>query len=387
MNLMAETGTNWNWIFGGAFALVALWAFVYARAVPQGGARWWALALATAGLTLAGTLAGEGLAATLLIDAAALSAVALVLADRSPAARRAARVYLVMTLAAIACLLLAERLAAGGVQPAYPLDRVVSWLLLAGFALKLALVPVYFWLPAVAESAAPVSLVLIISVVDIAAFRELVHFRQAMPWVFDQHQAVWLAVALLSMFIGALLALGQKNLRRMLAFSTIDDMGYLLLGVVAGTPAGLTGALLGALAHALFKLLLFGAVGVAENGLGRALTLADRGLGCRYPRSAAAFVVGALGMIGVPPMIGFAGRWRIYLSGVELGGVWLGLAMALATVLALFYYVRAVHRVWLGPSDAPAGERCEPKLAGGLMVALIAAVIVLGLIPAWLLAI
>jgi formate hydrogenlyase subunit 3/multisubunit Na+/H+ antiporter MnhD subunit len=286
----------------------------------------------------------------------------------------------------LACLLLAERLA-GAAQPAYPLDRVVSGLLLAGFALKLALAPVYFWLPAVAESAAPVSVVLIISVVDIAAFRELVHFRTAMPWVFDQHQAVWLAVALLSMFLGALLALGQKNLRRMLAFSTIDDMGYLLLGVVAGTEAGLTGALLGALAHALFKLLLFGAVGVAENGLGRPLTLADRGLGCRYPRSAAAFIAGALGMIGVPPMIGFAGRWRIYLAGVELGGVWLGLAMALATVLALFYYVRAMHRVWLGPSEAPAGERREPKLAGGLLVALIAAVIVLGLIPAWLLAI
>lgn len=386
MTLMAETATHWNWIFGGAFALAALWAFVYARAVPQGGARWWALALATAGLAVAGTLAGEGLAATLLVDAAALCAVALVFSDRNPAARRAARLYLVVTLAAVACLLLAERLA-GGAQPAYPLDRLVSGLLLAGFALKLALAPVYFWLPAVAESAAPVSVVLIISVVDIAAFRELVHFRTAMPWVFDQHQAVWLAVALLSMFLGALLALGQKNLRRMLAFSTIDDMGYLLLGVVAGTPAGLTGALLGALAHALFKLLLFGAVGVAEHGLGHPLTLADRGLGCRFPRSAAAFVVGALGMIGVPPMIGFAGRWRIYLSGVELGGAWLGLAMALATVLALFYYVRAVHRVWLGPSVTPAGERCEPKLAGGLLVALIAAVIVLGLIPAWLLAI
>lgn len=386
MNILAETGTNWNGIFGGAFALVAACAFLYARSVPQGGARWWLLAAATAVLTLVGTLAGTGLAATLLIDAAALCAVALVFADSNPATRRAARVYLVMTLAAIVCLLLAGCLAGEGAQPAYPLDRLVGWLLLAGFALKLALVPVYFWLPAVAESAAPMSLVLIVSVVDIAAFRELVHFRQIMPWAFNQHQAVWLAVALLSMFGGALLALGQKNLRRMLAFSTIDDMGYLLLGVVAGSKAGLTGALLGALAHALFKLLLFGAVGVAEHDLGRALTLSDRGQGCRYPRSAAAFIAGALGMIGVPPMIGFAGRWRIYLSGIELGGVWLGLAMALATVLALFYYVRAVHRVWLGPAAETASKCREPKLAGGIMVALIAAVIVLGLIPAWLLA-
>ena len=137
-------------------------------------------------------------------------------------------------------------------------------------------------------------------------------------WVFSNHQGVWLTVALLSMFGGALLALGQTNIRRMLAFSTIDDMGYLLLGVVVGSEAGVTGALLGALAHSIFKVLLFGSVGVAEYRLGHSLTLADRGLASRFPVSSAAFIAGALGMIGVPPLIGFAGRWRLYLSGVEL---------------------------------------------------------------------
>jgi len=385
MNALADVSTNWMWIFSVVFALIAAAVWVYARAIPQGGASWWVLSVAVVGLTLASTLAGAGTASMLLLDAAALCAVGLILADRSPAARRAGRLYLTMTLAAVLCLLLAERLA-GGVKPVYPLDQVVSALLLVGFALKLALVPVYFWLPMVAENAAPMSLVLIISVVDIAAFRELVHFREAMPWVFEQHQAVWLAAALLSMFIGALLALGQKNLRRMLAFSTLDDMGYLLLGVTVGSEIGISGALLGAAAHALFKLLLFSAVGTAENGLGHAVTLADRGLGCRFPRSAAAFVVGALGMVGVPPMIGFAGRWRLYLSGVEAGGIWLGLAMAAATVLALLYYVRAIHLVWLGPADEHKAVSGEPKAVRLTMVLLTVGVIVLGLFPAWLLA-
>ena len=386
MELTVFSSTNWNFVFGGLFAALVVAIFLYARSIPQGGRSWWVLALVTAGLTLAGTLAGAGVTGALLIDAAAFAAVGLVFVDKSPAAHKAGRLYLVMVAAAVICLLLAERLAGeGSVQPAYPIDRVVVFLLLAGFVLKLALLPAYFWLPAVAESAAPMSVALIVSVVDIAAFKELVNLRVSMPWVFTSHPGIWLGVALLSIFGGAFLALGQKNIRRMLAFSTIDDMGYLLLGVVAGTEIGLTGALLGALAHAIFKVILFGSVGAAEYRLGHPLTLDDHGLASRFPRVGAAFIVGALGMIGAPPLIGFAGRWRLYLSGVTMGGVWLGLAMVVATVLALFYYVRAIHRVWMGPADGMQATEPEPRLAGWVLAALAVAALVLGLFPAWLL--
>lgn len=369
-------------VLGGLSAAI----FLYSRAVPQGGGRWWLLALVTAVLALAGTLAGTGLAGTLLIDAAAFAAVALIFVDKNPAARRAAPLYLVMVTAAVLAMLLAERLtgASGTVTPGS--ENLIVWLLLAGFALKLALLPVYFWLPAVAESAAPMSVALIVSVVDIAAFRELAALRVTAPSAFSDHQGLWLAMALLSMFGGALLALGQKSIRRMLAFSTIDDMGYLLLGVATGSETGLAGALLGALAHAIFKVLLFGAVGVAEHRLGHPLTLDDRGLAGRFPVSAAAFIAGSLGMVGVPPLLGFAGRWRLYLSGVAFGGVWLGLAMALATVLALFYYVRAIHTVWMGSGEGLPQTKTEPRLAAGTLAVLVAAAILLGLVPAWLLA-
>ncbi len=378
--------SNWSLIFGGILAGLTAAILLYARSVPQGGRRWWIAAASTGVLAVAGTFLGAGLVATLLVDAAAFGAVALVFVDPSPAARRAARLYLAMVAAGVVCLLLAEFLGAGQAAPAPALGRLVMFLLLVGFSLKLALVPVYFWLPAVAESASPMSVALIVSVVDIAAFFELANIRVEMPWVFSDHQGIWLAAALLSMFAGALLALGQRNLRRMLAFSTIDDMGYLLLGLVAGPAVGLTGALIGALAHAIFKVLLFGSLGVAEYRLGHALTLDDRGLAGRFPLSGAAFIAGSLGMIGVPPLLGFAGRWRLYLSGVTFGGVWLGLAMALATVLALFYYVRAIHTVWLGPADGLPKTALEPRMAGFLLVALTAASLLLGLIPAWLLA-
>ncbi len=384
MDALVELSSNWNVRFGGLFIVLAAVIILYSFVIPQGGKRWWAMALLVIALTIAGALTGEGIIRTLLIDAAAFAAVGLVFVDQNPEAKRAAWIYLGMVAAAVVCLLLAEGLGAAG-QPAGPMERVVVWLLLAGFAFKLALLPVYFWLPCVAESASPMSVGLIVSLVDIAAFTELVHFREVMPWAFAEHAGVWMAVALLSMFGGALLALGQTNLRRLLAFSTIDDMGYLLLGVIVGSEIGLTGAMLGAMAHAIFKVILFGAVGTAEHGLGHTLTLEDHGLASRFPLSGFAFILASLGMIGVPPMIGFAGRWRLYLSGVAFGGVWLALAMALATVLALLYYVRAIHRVWLGSAETLPDTAFEPRLAGGVLAGLAILSIVLGLAPSWLL--
>jgi multicomponent Na+:H+ antiporter subunit D len=378
--------THWNIIFCSAFAALAVAIFLYARFIPQGDGKWWALAGLVVALTLAGSISGAGLVGTLLIDAAAFAVAALIFVDQNPDTHRAAQVYLAVVLIAVVCLIAGERLAGDASNaPAAPIAQIVTCLLVAGFTLKLALVPLYFWLPSIAENAAPMSVALVVSVVDIAAFNELAHFRQSMPWIFTNHQGVWLLIALLSMFGGALLALGQKNIRRMLAFSTIDDMGYLLLGVLYGNEIGLTGALLGALAHAIFKVVLFGAVGVAENGLKRPLTLDEHGLAGRFPKAGAAFIAASLGMIGVPPFIGFAGRWRLYLSGVELGGIWLGMAMALATVIALFYYVRAIHRVWMGSNNSLAETPAESVGAATILIILVVAAIVLGLVPAWLL--
>jgi formate hydrogenlyase subunit 3/multisubunit Na+/H+ antiporter MnhD subunit len=381
MNAAVEINPNWNLIFGGLFIVLAAAIFLYARSIRQGGWAWWALAGLSLVSVITGTLIGEGFIATLLVDAAALCAVALVWVDENPKARQAARVYLGMVVPALAALVLAEILTEGPAPAVYPLNKLAAWLFLAGFVVKLALLPVYFWLPQVAESAAPMSVALIVGVVDIAAFRELAAVREHLPWVFSDHWGVWLAIALLCLFGGALLALGQKNIRRMLAFSTIDDLGYLLLGVLLGSQMGLTGAMLGAVAHALFKVILFGAVGVAEQGLGHPLTLEDHGLAGRFPLAGAAFIAAALGMVGVPPLVGFAGRWRLYLSGLELGGLGLGLVLAVSTVLALFYYVRAIHRVWMGPTM----QKQKPNLASVVLVILAVIALILGLVPAWLL--
>lgn len=379
-------GLHWDSLYTGLFLLVFASVAAYSLAIPQGDRRWWGLAAALGGLVLASQVVGAGFTRLILLDGAALAAVALVWVQDTPQAKASAQSYLQLLLLAMALIGLGLYLGGeGAAAPAAPVDKIAAALLLAGFGLKLALVPFYFWLPGVAEAAPPMTTALIVSVVDIAAFGELAHLRLTAPWVFNDYTALWLAVALLSMVGGALLALAQTNLKRMLAFSTIDDMGYMILGVAVGSSVGLTGAILAALAHALFKVLLFGAVGVAEHRRGRAITLADRGLAASYPLSAAVYMAGALGILGVPPLFGFVGRWRLYLAGAEFGGVWLAAAMAAATAIALLYYARSIHQVWLGQGEADSAA--EPLLPAGVLVGLTILAVILGLYPGWITAI
>jgi formate hydrogenlyase subunit 3/multisubunit Na+/H+ antiporter MnhD subunit len=389
MNMMALTGINWNLTFSIFFVLLVALIAVYSWVVPQGDKRWWGLALLMTAFVIAALQPVGELGRMLFLDAAAFAAVALV-AGQSPAAAKAAKTYLWMLIPAVLCvgagLYLAGVLSGATMtQPGAVQTRLVVGLLVVGFALKLALIPFYFWLPNVAETTSPMTTALIVGVVGIAEFIELAGLRLQIPWAFDGYQALWLTLALASMFGGALLALAQRDLKRMLAFSTIDDMGYLLLGVVVGSRLGLTGAMFGALCHALFKVLLFGSLGIAEKGTGRPVTLDSRGLASRFPVSGASFIVGALGMIGVPPFFGFVGRWRLYLTGIEYGGPALVLAMAAATGLSIFYYVRAIHRVWLGqPQGSATVAASEPGVAAILLVILIAAALLLGLFPGFI---
>ena len=366
----------------GFSAVLALGIGLYAVSVPQGGRAWWGLATVIVALVITGELAGDSLARTIALDLAELAGVALVWSHATKEATAAARAYLYSILPAIACTLIAfaSMAAVGGNRPAPAVESLVVCLVIVGFALKLGLIPFYFWLPAVAAAAAPMTTALIVSVVDIATFAELAAIRQLSPWVFTEHTAVWMAVAVISMFGGALLALAQTELKRMLAFSTIADLGFLLLGLIAGG-SGLPGAWIGALSHALSKVILFGAVGLAEARIGRTVTLDTSGLGARLPLASAAFIVGALSFIGIPPGFGFGGYWRIYVAASQFGGPALIAILLAAAALDLLCYARAIHRTWLGPAQiALTGPRIS-FLAPGVLTLLAVAAILLGCYP------
>ena len=337
-------------ILVGFFAMLALAIGLYAASVPQDGKKWWGLAAAIVVLVIVSKLIA-GAWAAILLDLAELAAVALVWLHGTQQAADAGRKYLYSIVPAIACTVIAGTLMGTGAEPPGPaVQKLTVFLLIVGFALKLGLIPFYFWLPAVAAAAPPMTTALIVSLVDIATFGELATLRQASAWVFGEYAPVWIAIALLSMFGGALLALAQTELKRMLAFSTIVDLGLLLLGLTIGSPVGMAGASIGALSHALSKLILFGAVGFAESQIGQTVTLDTSGLSARLPLAGGAFITGALAFIGVPPGFGFAAYWRIYTAATQFGGPALIAALLAVAALDLLCYARAIHRTWLGPA-------------------------------------
>ena len=331
---------------------------------------------------VAATLVSQPLARLALLEFASLLALALLWRT---ATRRAAWIYtVVVALSALSLVAGQLSLGAGAADWARPL-------LLAGFVLKLAIVPLLLWLPPVAAAAPALVVGLIIAVVDIAAFGELYLIAQAHPEFLAPH-AFWIAAALASSLLASLLMLTQRNMKRLLALSTIEDTGFLLLGVVSATQIGLSGALLAATVHAVAKALLFISLSAPEAD--GALTDDVHGLATRYPFSAAGFLAGMLAMLGVPPLLGFAGRWRLYQTAAEMNH-WLLAGFILSSMFALVAYVLCLTRCWWGPGPQPnsAANPCEASSSTAepwplrlAIVALIIALLAGGLWPNLLLA-
>jgi formate hydrogenlyase subunit 3/multisubunit Na+/H+ antiporter MnhD subunit len=256
-------------------------------------------------------------------------------------------------------------------------------LLIAGFFLKLGLVPFFLWLPKVAEQVPAIVLGMVICVLDIAAFGELCVVAKAAPWVLEP-KGLWLCVAAISSLAAALLMLAERDLKRLLALSTIEDMGFLCFGLAVSATIGFEGAVIGAATHAVAKALLFISLSSPEaNG---ELVKGSRGLASRYPMSAAAFLFGMLAVLGIPPTIGFIGRWRIYESAAQLGAGWLTVLL-ISSMLALIAYVRTLTATWWGVSSAGDGADRAPAetiAAKSCMVLLAALLVVAGVLPSGL---
>jgi len=249
-------------------------------------------------------------------------------------------------------------------------------LLLGGFALKLAIVPLLLWLPAVTAACPALVAGVVIGVLDIAAFGELYLTAQAHPEFFAP-RGFWIGAALASSLLASLLMLTQRNMKRLLALSTIEDMGFLLFGITAATELGMRGAIFAATVHALAKALLFIAASAPEAD--GALTDDAQGLAARYPFSAAGFLAGMLAMLGIPPLLGFAGRWRLYQAALEMNH-WLLAGFLLTSMFALVAYVLCLTRCWWGasPENAPVAT-VEPFLLRLAIVGLIAILLAGGL--------
>ncbi len=228
-----------------------------------------------------------------------------------------------------------------------------SWsrtFLLTSICVKLAAVPLFFWLLSLADELPALTLGLIIAVVDMAAFGEFMLGIQNIPSALTP-PALLLYAAALTSFLGALLMLSQRSLKRILVLSTVEDVGFLLLGAASASAIGFNGAIVAASTHALAKALLFACLSAPEAD--GELETEPVALASRYPVSAFGFLFGMLAMLGVPPMLGFIGRWRLYSTAFEIGRIPLAIFI-LSSIFALIAYVLALTRFWWGPAREPA---------------------------------
>jgi len=256
-------------------------------------------------------------------------------------------------------------------------------LILTSILVKLAAVPLCFWLLSLADELPALVLGMIIAVVDMAAFGE---FWARVPDVSSLATPQWLllAAAGATSLIAALLMLTQKSLKRLLVLSTIEDAGFLLLGVASATRLGMEGAMIAATTHALAKALLFTCLSAPENA-GELDRLG--GLTTRFPFSGFGFLFGMLAMLGVPPLLGFAGRWRLYESALLIHPA-LAAVFILSSIFALIAYVQALVRQWWGPNPYPnANPECKtcPKrevfLVKAVVIVLVVALLAAGAWP------
>src|SRR5450631_2944403 len=259
-------------------------------------------------------------------------------------------------------------------------------LLLTSICVKLAAVPLFFWLLKLADEVPALVLGLIIAVVDMAAFGELYIAAHASPGLFTP-SALWLGIAAATSFLAALLMLSQRSLKRLLVLSTVEDAGFLIFGIASITTLGTTGALVAATTHALAKALLFICLSGPEAA--GALEGNQTGLISRYPVSAFGFLFGMLAMLGIPPTLGFIGRWKLYETAVVIG--WpLATVFILSSILALIAYVLALTGIWWGPPsgiDSPPNsdsQTKEPILLQTTIVLMVALILAAGIWPSLL---
>ncbi len=256
--------------------------------------------------------------------------------------------------------------------------------IVAGLGFKLGAVPFHMWVPDVYQGAPTAVTLFIGSAPKFAAFAIVMRLlAQALgaEALVDEWQQMLLIMAVLSLAIGNLTAIMQTNLKRMLAYSTISHMGFLLLGVLSGTIDGYGAGMFYVVVYVLMTLGSFGVILLLTRGGFEAEDLDDyRGLNQRSPWYAFLMLLLMFSMAGIPPTVGFYAKLSVLQAVVQIGFWWVAVIAVVFSLIGAFYYLRIVKLMYF---DEP--RDTAPVRAGGDVRALLSvnglAVIVLGIAP------
>ena len=238
---------------------------------------------------------------------------------------------------------------------------------MTGIGLKLAMFPLHFWLPnAYTYAPTAVSAFLAGTATKVAVYAMLrLLFTVFGPAVTDglPIAAVLLAMGIVAMFAASIAAIYQSDAKRLLAYSSLAQIGYMVLGIGFLSATGLTATVLHLFNHALMKTALFLVLGCIFLRLGSVKIEDMAGLGRRMPWTMAAFVVGGLSLIGVPLTVGFISKWYLIQASLERGWWLIAVAVLASSLLAMIYIWRIVEVAYFRPRPDGAAEVTEAPLA------------------------
>jgi len=255
-------------------------------------------------------------------------------------------------------------------------------LVVAGVGFKIAAVPFHMWAPDVYEGA-PTPVTAFLSVGSKAAsFAMLLRiFFEGLPAMSADWRLLFEALSIVTMTVGNVAALTQSNLKRMLAYSSIAHAGYVLIGVVAGTPRGVEATLIYLFIYAFMQLGAFAVIVLLRRQDVIGDELKDfSGLYSRQPYAAFAMLLFMLSLGGIPPTAGFMGKFWLFGAAIDAGYVWLALIGVLNSAISLYYYIRIVVFMYVKDVSIGSAPATVPTLSLALGVAVVATLL-LGVYP------
>jgi len=265
-----------------------------------------------------------------------------------------------------------------------PLFLAGMGLLLVGFGFKVAIVPFHMWTPDVYEGS-PTTVTAFMAVgtkaASFAAFLR-VFFYTLEPLKGQWVPVLWLLAAVTIIF-GNTVAIYQKNIKRMLAYSAIAHAGYILVAMVAGNDLGSSSILYYLLVYSLMNLGAFGVVIIVEKKEEENLTISDyRGLAYKHPMLSAAMSLFLLSLAGIPPTGGFVGKFYIFSAAVSGGYVGLAIIGVLGSAIALYYYLRIIVYMYMYDPEKEFLDGPVPFFSAAALVITAIGTILLGITPA-----
>jgi len=252
-----------------------------------------------------------------------------------------------------------------------------------GLAFKLGAVPFHMWMPDVYQGAPSAVTLYLGTAPKIAGFAMLYRLlEEALPGLVQDWQSLIIMISILSMVVGSLVAIVQDNLKRMLAYSGIGHVGFLLLGVIAATPEGYSAA--------MFYVIVYAITGVAGFGMIVALSKTGNefdkisdfiGLNARNPWLALMMLIVLFSMAGIPPFIGFWAKIIVIEEVIKAGFTWIAVIAVVMAVISAFYYLKVVKAMYFDKSEDNSVIETTSS-ASNIAVSLFAiALLVIGLVP------